>query len=206
MPLNSAAAPICGCAQKQLCKAKAALRHARARRRHGQDPGQRPDEKDSNIAVRICIATGCCQTGPLTKLTPRMTTMPALLVLHLEAALDPSESDLVRSMSRISISQTMLALNQLREIPAIKKAIPLFELILSRKKLDGDGDAVVHMPKVAALCESQGKAAGVVQRPQLDAETDDALGESFDSFVQEFLEYDTLGEWGFAQVDFSRLV
>ncbi len=126
--------------------------------------------------------------------------MPALLALHLEAALDPSESDLVHSMSRISISQTMLALHQLREIPAIKKAIPLFELILARKNLYSSSAATTSVPHVAAQCESQ--------RPlQPDAETDDApRGESFDSFVQEFLEYDTLGNWDFAQLDFSRLV
>ncbi|OAQ97261.1 hypothetical protein LLEC1_04756 [Akanthomyces lecanii] len=109
-------------------------------------------------------------------------------------------------MKKVPITlQTMLALNQLREIPAIKKAIPLFELILSRKKLYGGG-AVVHVPQVAAQCESQWEAAGVSRRPQLDAETEDAPAESFDSFVQEFLEYDTLGDWNFAQVDFSRLV
>lgn len=132
--------------------------------------------------------------------------MPALLALHLEAVLDPSETDLVRSMSRISISQTMLALKQLQEIPAIKKAIPLFELILLRKKLYGVGDAVAHVPQVAAQCESQWRDPGVVHRPQADADMGDVPGESFDSFVQEFLEYDALGGWDFAQVDFSRLV
>ncbi|KAK8141082.1 hypothetical protein G3M48_000878 [Beauveria asiatica] len=146
---------------------------------------------------------------------PMMTTVPALLALHLEAALDPSESELVRSMSRISISQAMLALYQLREIPAVKKAIPLFELILSRKKLydessrggavdDDDDDA----PQVCSPPESPWEEeAGTVVPPRLrpNAELADVPGEYFDSFVQDFLEYDAVGKWDYEQVDLLRL-
>ncbi|KAH6890680.1 hypothetical protein B0T10DRAFT_486434, partial [Thelonectria olida] len=64
-----------------------------------------------------------------------ITTMPALLALHIESALDPSETDLVRAMARISINQTMLVLNEGREIPAIKRALPAFEAVLSKKNL-----------------------------------------------------------------------
>ncbi|KAM3444676.1 hypothetical protein NHJ13734_001178 [Beauveria thailandica] len=149
---------------------------------------------------------------------PMMTTVPALLALHLEAALDPSESELVRSMSRISISQAMLALYQLREIPAVKKAIPLFELILSRKKLyhesssggpaddDDDND---DAPQVCSPPESpwEAEAGTVVVPPRLrpNAELADVPGEYFDSFVQDFLEYDAVGKWDYEQVDLLRL-
>ncbi|KAK0716845.1 hypothetical protein B0T26DRAFT_750994 [Lasiosphaeria miniovina] len=67
--------------------------------------------------------------------TTCITIMPALLALQIEAALDPSETDVVRSMSRIAIGQTMLVLTQLREVPAIKRAIPVFEAVLSKMKL-----------------------------------------------------------------------
>ncbi|OAA41943.1 Fungal transcriptional regulatory protein [Beauveria brongniartii RCEF 3172] len=149
---------------------------------------------------------------------PMMTTVPALLALHLEAALDPSESELVRSMSRISISQAMLALYQLREIPAVKKAIPLFELILSRKKLydggrgggpaDDDDDAPqVCSPPESPWEEKEEEAGTVVPPPRLrpNAELADVPGEFFDSFVQDFLEYDAVGKWDFEQVDLLRL-
>ncbi|KAM3491082.1 hypothetical protein MY3957_005648 [Beauveria namnaoensis] len=151
---------------------------------------------------------------------PLMTAVPALLALHLEAALDPSESELVRSMSRISISQAMLALYQLREIPAVKKAIPLFELILSRKKLydgsggpadddDDDNDDNDDAPQVCSPPETPWEeAAGtVVVPPRLrpNAELADVPGEYFDSFVRDFLEYDAVGKWDFEQVDLLRL-
>jgi hypothetical protein len=61
--------------------------------------------------------------------------MTALLALHVESALDPAETELVRSMARISISQTMLVLTQGKEIPALKRALPLFEEILVKKNL-----------------------------------------------------------------------
>jgi hypothetical protein len=61
--------------------------------------------------------------------------MTALLALHIESALDPDETDLVRSMARISISQTMLVLSQGKEIPALKRALPVFEEIVAKKNL-----------------------------------------------------------------------
>ncbi|RBR26408.1 uncharacterized protein FIESC28_00813 [Fusarium coffeatum] len=67
--------------------------------------------------------------------TTFITTITALLALHIESALDPSESDLVRSMARISIQYTMLALNQIQDTPAIKRALPAFEMVLSKNKL-----------------------------------------------------------------------
>ncbi|EGX94853.1 Fungal transcriptional regulatory protein [Cordyceps militaris CM01] len=122
--------------------------------------------------------------------------------ISLQAALDPSESELARSMARLSISQAMLALHQLREIPAIKKALPLFELILSRKKLHGNYSGAP--PEAAGDAQWDGADVVLRSEQQGGAETDG--GVSFDSFVQEFLEYDTLGRWEFGQLDFSRLV
>lgn len=64
-----------------------------------------------------------------------VTTLTALLALHIETALNPSETELVRSRARISISQTMLVLNQAKEFPALRKALPVFEEILARKNI-----------------------------------------------------------------------
>ena len=64
-----------------------------------------------------------------------VTTIAALLALHIESALDPTETDLIRSMSQISISQTMLLLTQGRDIPVLKRALPKFEEILIKSNL-----------------------------------------------------------------------
>ena len=64
-----------------------------------------------------------------------ITTMTTLLALHIESALDSTETYLIRSISRISISQTMLVLTQGREIPALKRALPIFEEILTKNNL-----------------------------------------------------------------------
>jgi len=61
--------------------------------------------------------------------------MTALLALHIKSALDPMETDLVCSMSRISIAQTMLLLKQGRDIPVIKRALPILEQVLEKNNL-----------------------------------------------------------------------
>ncbi|EHK50763.1 hypothetical protein TRIATDRAFT_211358 [Trichoderma atroviride IMI 206040] len=82
------------------------------------------------ISMRV-LANGTLQDFPM----PFITTITALLALHIESALDPAETELVRSMARLSISQTMLVLTQGREIPALKRALPVFEEILAKKNL-----------------------------------------------------------------------
>ncbi|RBA10363.1 hypothetical protein FPRO05_04952 [Fusarium proliferatum] len=67
--------------------------------------------------------------------TTFITTITALLALHIESALDATESSLIRSMARISVQHTMLALDQIRDTPAIKRALPAFEIVLSKNKL-----------------------------------------------------------------------
>lgn len=59
--------------------------------------------------------------------------MMVLLAMHIESAFNPSETELVQSMSRISISQTMLLLNQGKDIPVLKRALPVFEDILAKR-------------------------------------------------------------------------
>lgn len=64
-----------------------------------------------------------------------VTTITTLLALQIESALDVDETQLIRSMSRNSISQTMLVLTQARSIPAIKRALPIFEELLAKHNL-----------------------------------------------------------------------
>lgn len=90
----------------------------------------------------------------------------------------------------------MLALNQLREFPAIGKAIPLFEMLLAKKNLYINADA----------SREQGPASTAAQDfggPGMQLSNSEE--QSFDSFLAEFLEYDALDRWDFGQVDMSRL-
>ncbi|KAH7109788.1 hypothetical protein EDB81DRAFT_375234 [Dactylonectria macrodidyma] len=63
------------------------------------------------------------------------TCIPILLALHIETALDTAELDVTRSMSRISISQAMLVLKHMAEIPPIQQILPIFERVLARHNL-----------------------------------------------------------------------
>ena len=64
-----------------------------------------------------------------------MTTITALLALRIKWADDPSETELDRSIARISISQNMLVLTHGKEIPAFKRALPLFNHIITKKNM-----------------------------------------------------------------------
>lgn len=79
--------------------------------------------------------------------------MTALLALHIESALDHTQTDLVRSLDRTSICQIMLVLVEGKEIPAIKAALPIFEDILAKNNL--------HTVRLAAASE-----ASVLSQPQ----------------------------------------
>ncbi|KAK2928006.1 hypothetical protein FoTM2_010867 [Fusarium oxysporum f. sp. vasinfectum] len=63
------------------------------------------------------------------------TCIPILVALHVEIALDPSESEVNQSISRISISRLMLILNQMKEIPSIAQVLPVFEHVLAKRNL-----------------------------------------------------------------------
>jgi len=123
-----------------------------------------------------------------------ITTITALLALHIESALDPGETDLIRSMARISISQTMLVLAQGKEIPALKRALPVFEEILTKKNLYLVPPNVSGQVPVQSQSQDNGmadayasQAGAVSSRPE--------QGESNLSFDVDFLGFDFLDEW-----------
>lgn len=129
-----------------------------------------------------------------------MTTIIALLALHIESTLDPMESDLIRSISRISICQTMLVLNQGRDIPALKRAVPIFEELLARKNLHLVPPANFAPP--ATHTESRdpqsldtGDALAV---PHAQADNDSPSSHYWDQdplLDVDFLGFDFLDEW-----------
>ncbi|UPL02224.1 hypothetical protein LCI18_013158 [Fusarium solani-melongenae] len=63
--------------------------------------------------------------------------IPILLALHIEIALDEGEPDVTRSVSRISISQSMLLLKQTADIPIMHGIFASFERFLARHRLTG---------------------------------------------------------------------
>lgn len=119
--------------------------------------------------------------------------MTALLALHIEAALDPMETDLVRSMARISISQVMLLLSQRREIPVLKRALPVFEEILRKKNLH----LVPSNPSGQQPASSP--HSGVVDLYTSSLEQ----CEDFPSLDVDFPGLDLLDEWQIGQMDFT---
>jgi len=131
--------------------------------------------------------------------------MTALLALHIESALDPAETDLVRSMARISISQTMLVLTQGKEIPALKRALPVFEEILAKKNLYL---APPNIPgQVPAQPQSQDTSmadASALPHTQVSVVPSQLeQGENNSSFYGDFLGFDFLDEWQIGQLDFT---
>ncbi|KAF2491345.1 hypothetical protein BU16DRAFT_594212 [Lophium mytilinum] len=152
------------------------------------------------IAMRV-LASDTLQDFPISF----VTTITALLALHIESALDPAGTDLVRSMARISINQTMLVLTQGKEIPALKRALPVFEEILAKKNL------YLVLPNtlgpVPALSLSQGNSkADACASPHTQVSVISSPSEQCEinpSFDMGFLGFEFLDEWQIGQLDFT---
>ena len=136
-----------------------------------------------------------------------VTTITALLALHIESALDPAETDLVRSMARISISQTMLLLTQGKEIPALKRALPVFEEILAKKNLYLVPPNIVG--QVPARSQSQSQDNSMADAYALPHTHVSVIPSQLDQggnnppLYEDFLGFDLLDEWQIGQLDFS---
>ncbi|KAJ3542440.1 hypothetical protein NM208_g4098 [Fusarium decemcellulare] len=132
-----------------------------------------------------------------------ITTIPALLAMHIESALDPSETEFVRSMAQISISQAMLVLDQLRGIPAIKRAFPVFETILSNKNLDSTlrNSAQQHTPSERNNSLEHEPVSPHAQASPVSAQVDP--GHAY--FSGDLLGFDFLDQWQIEQLDFTGI-
>ncbi len=135
-----------------------------------------------------------------------VTTITALLALHIESALDPAETDLVRSMARISISQTMLVLSQGKEIPALKRALPVFEEILTKKGLYlVPSNTLSQAPPQSQLQDNSMADAYTLPQPQVSVGSSqlDQGENNLPSFDADFLGFDFLDEWQIGQLEFT---
>lgn len=134
-----------------------------------------------------------------------VTTITALLALHIESALNPAETYLVRSMARISISQTMLVLTQGKEIPALKRALSVFEEILAKKNLYLVPPNILG--QVPAQSQSQDNSmANAYASPHTQISAVSSQPEQCvnnPSFDVDFLGFDFLDEWQIGQLDLT---
>ncbi|KAI8713678.1 Zn(2)-C6 fungal-type domain-containing protein [Fusarium sp. LHS14.1] len=136
--------------------------------------------------------------------TTFITTITALLALHIESTRDSSESSLIRSMARISIQHTMLALDQIRDTPAIKRALPAFEMVLSKNKLYpvslSDAEQVSIMHPI-----SQDDSLND-RHVLLPTQSDMAFSQNEQSFLSgDFIGFEFLDQWQIGQLDFTGI-
>lgn len=129
--------------------------------------------------------------------------MTALLALHIESALDPAETDLIRSMAQISISQIMLLLTQEKEIPALKRALPLFEEILAKKNLYlVPPHSIGQIPVPSQLQDNSMANVNASLLMQVSSSSSQLeQRENSPSFDVDFLGFDFLDEWQIGEVD-----
>ena len=105
-------------------------------------------------------------------------------------------------MARLSIQYTMLALNQIQDTPAIKRALPAFEIVLSKNKLypaSVDDSPQTEVPQDNTV----GGSIEVATQPdpsfaQEENETLPFLGGDFSGF--EFFD-----RWQMEQLDFTGI-
>ncbi|TRX95114.1 hypothetical protein FHL15_003806 [Xylaria flabelliformis] len=151
------------------------------------------------IVMRV-LASGTLQDFPIAFIT----TVPALLALNIESTLDPAETDLVRSMVRISISQAMLVLAQGKEIPVLRRALPIFEEILAKKKLYLVSSNVLGQASTQSQSQDNSTAdtyaspstqANVV--PPHQEEYENSAWFDLDSLGFDFLDESQIGQLGF---------
>ncbi|EEU36362.1 uncharacterized protein NECHADRAFT_52568 [Fusarium vanettenii 77-13-4] len=149
------------------------------------------------IAKRV-LANGTIQKFPMTF----VSTMPALLALHIETALDPSETDLVRSMAKLSINQTMLVIDQVKDVPAISRALPAFEMVLSKKNLYSTPSS--HSESMQSPSNQGPNQSSVLLHAHTDIDSHTGLGEHLSPYG-DFLGFDFLDRWEMEELDFTGI-
>ncbi|KAL2673668.1 hypothetical protein Neosp_012111 [[Neocosmospora] mangrovei] len=149
------------------------------------------------IAKRV-LANGTIQKFPMTF----VSTMPALLALHIETALDPSETELVRSMAKLSINQTMLVIDQVKDVPAISRALPAFEMVLSKKNLYSTPSS--RSESMQSPSNQGSNQSSVLLHAHTDIDSHAGLGEHL-SPHGDFLGFDFLDRWEMEELDFTGI-
>uniref|UniRef100_A0A8H7K7D3 Xylanolytic transcriptional activator regulatory domain-containing protein n=1 Tax=Bionectria ochroleuca TaxID=29856 RepID=A0A8H7K7D3_BIOOC len=151
------------------------------------------------IAMRV-FSSGTLQNFPMSFIT----TLAALLALHIESALDPTETDLIRSLARISISQIMIILNHGKEIPALKRALPVFEEVLARKNLSLISLSSLHQEPVHLQSQDNTINAYTSLHTQMGADSSQIEPPVNNLFPNvDFLGFDFLDEWQIGDLEFT---
>lgn len=101
----------------------------------------------------------------------------------------------------------MLVMGQLKEIPAIKRAIPVFELVLANKNLPAAPAVPPSKNASQSLVEDQNEdISACINRLQPDLyQLQDASGELYGAFLGDFLDFNVMDKWEFGQNDFTRI-
>ncbi|CAH0057678.1 unnamed protein product [Clonostachys solani] len=151
------------------------------------------------IAMRV-FSSGTLWEFPMSFIT----TIAALLALHIESALDLTETDLIRSMARISINQIMIILSHGKEIPALKRALPVFEDVLARKNLSL---VPLNTPRqIPIQSQSQDNTIDAYTSPPAQTSTDSSQVEPLVNIPSpnvDFLGFDFLDEWQIGELEFT---
>ncbi|CAG9970344.1 unnamed protein product [Clonostachys byssicola] len=151
------------------------------------------------IAMRV-FSSGTLRNFPMSFIT----TLAALLALHIESALDLTETDLIRSMARISINQIMIILSHGKEIPALKRALPVFEEVLAKKNLSLISLSSLHQESVQP--QSQDNTIDAYTSPHTQMAADSSQSEPPVNNLSpnvDFLGFDFLDEWQIGELEFT---
>lgn len=108
-------------------------------------------------------------------------------------------------MAMISISQTMLVLNEGKEIPAFKRALPLFEDIIAKKRLFLPSHGLVEAP--TQLRSENNRLTNVYDLPRLQIDNAPSQIEQWENdpiVYGDYLGFDFLDQWQIGQLDFAR--
>ncbi|OBS24503.1 hypothetical protein FPOA_05044 [Fusarium poae] len=152
--------------------------------------------------LKKVLLSDIIQTMP----TTFITTIAALLALHIESALDSSQSDIVRSMARISIQFTMLALNQIQDTPAIKRALPAFEMVLSKNKLYPTSLHDVAQAETSDLQEGNVEDESVHVAMQSDTIFSQDVNEHIPFLGGDLAGFEFFDRWQMEQLDFAGIL
>ncbi|ESU10052.1 hypothetical protein FGSG_03207 [Fusarium graminearum PH-1] len=138
--------------------------------------------------------------------TTFITTIAALLALHIESALDSSQSDIARSMARVSIQFTMLALNQIQDTPAIKRALPAFEMVLSKNKLYPSSLHDVAQVETHGLQEGNVEDESVHVAMQSDPSFPQDINDQVSFLGGDIAGFEFFDRWQMEQLDFTGIL
>lgn len=99
-------------------------------------------------------------------------------------------------MARLSIKQTMLALSQVQSIPAIARALPAFDLVLSKYNLYSSQDRDQEPTPRRSLLDQEGQGEASLLSPTPSSmNTSQIRAGGYPLLTSTFLGFDFLDRW-----------